>query len=231
MSDEVEKVPTPSEAVNAAWLADAIVSLRTRGGIIAQLGCMKLPTPIFNELCERIIGAVGRDRGVDSVVEWLHGELPDAPSRSAIYRFAGYLREEYRAARSIDRRRSAKELVATISDGEPEALQMALNLNLTERLGDMLDSCGDLASLDPKTFAATVAGVRAVSQTAFDKRKMDKALQRANAQIERLELLNQEMKGKFEAAAKTLQTKASGGRKITDQDIAEARRAIFGGAS
>jgi len=233
MSDEVEKnlPPSPSdEAVNAAWLADAIASLRTRGGVVSQLGCMGLPTPIFNELCERIILAAGNG-GIAAVVEWLHGEMPDAPVRSSVYRFAGYLREEYRTARSLDNRRRANVLAANIAEGVPTALAKRLNVTLAERLGDILDDYDDGMKLDSKTLASVIMGVRTVNQTEMDERKTDKAIEKADAQIEKLQLQIREMERKFEQAAKTLQTQANNGVKITDEYIAEMRRAMFGGAS
>lgn len=194
MTEANEQLPTRPEAeVNAAWLADAITQLKTRGDAVSRLGCMTLPAPVFNDLCTRILAANG-DGGMGPAIEWLHGQVEDAPSRSAVYRFAGYLREEYRTARSLDRRRAARDAVASLAEGEPEALQLALNLNLTERLAELLDNCDDLTALDPNTLKAAVAGVRMVSQTVFDKRKMDAALRKAKEQIEKLALENENLK-------------------------------------
>ena len=232
-SSQLPPAPAASE-VNAAWLSDAIAQLKTRGEAVSRLGCMSLSVPLFNDLCGRILAANG-EGGLTQVIEWLHGQTPDAPSRSAVYRFAGYLREEYRLARSLDRRRAAKEMVSQLAEGDSEAMQLGVNMKLTERLADLLDRTDNLEDLDPKTLDAAVKGVRIVSQTVFDKRKMDKAIQRANVQIEALTQDNQlkaqkiaDYAAKQAAAAAALNKVAVKGGQITPADIAEVRSAIFG---
>ncbi len=199
--------------VNEAWLADALAAIRAPGDQMAKSACMQLATPLLNDLCHRLLAAALTDGKTDEVVDWLAGETVDAPARSSVYRFRGRLLEEYYAARSNDVRRRVVSAVHEIAEGDPEAMQMAVNLRLAERLSDEIEKAGD-----PKALMAVAYGVRTVCQTSFDKRKTDKSLQLADARAKKLEVeitlqqqkIDQLERDRAQAAAVLQQAEVSG---------------------
>jgi len=67
------------------------------------LGCMSLPSPIFEQLCERLLN---RRFTTQETIAWLHANLHNALSRSAVYRFHSFLCQEFdKSVRDFARRR------------------------------------------------------------------------------------------------------------------------------
>src|SRR4051812_29937617 len=118
--------------VDAAILEAAKAAIVARGGQTRSMTVMGYPAPLLAELMERLA-----DHRVqtDKTLAWLEDECLarqlDAPSKSALYRFASLVREEYRLALLADRRRAAEAYVTAATAGDPDAQQMALNTRVT----------------------------------------------------------------------------------------------------
>lgn len=229
MADERTTSPDYSEAL----LAAALERLRARGDAARRYACMQLPAPVFHDLCARLMD---RTHTVKDTALWLAGQTAEAPTRSSVERFSDALFEEYRLAQLAERRRAAENYVAQATAGDPDAQQMALNTRLTELLTDELMRAGAGGEIETKRFMALMMGARTVAMTAFDKQKMDarmKALEveiaHREATIEALRQRIEEGRRKLERALADVQAKAAGGKRaLTDEDIAEVRKAVFG---
>ncbi|HVS73097.1 MAG TPA: phage protein Gp27 family protein [Phycisphaerae bacterium] len=144
------------------------------------MACMQLPAPMFNDLCRMLLD---RTQSVRATAEWLAGQTEDAPARSSVERFSEVLMEEYRLVEySLARQKSARYVAEAAAD-DPDAKQVAVNLLLTERITDELLSRGTSDELDTDRLEVLIKGVRAVSQTVFDKQKMDSRLRESEAKL------------------------------------------------
>jgi uncharacterized protein DUF3486 len=174
------KMPAPRPDPNKGLLQLAVERLKARGDSSKRFACMQLPTPVFNELCERLIE---RSKTVKETADWLAGETPDAPTKSSVERFSDALFEEYRLAQLSERRGFSERYVQEITQGDPDAQAMALNSRVTELLTDAFMQADDANAIDPKRLMALLAGARMVAQTAFDKQKMDVRIKALEGQI------------------------------------------------
>lgn len=192
MDDEFEQPPTPpapkeppESPVDPAVLEIVKANLVARGGSAHQMVALSYPTPLLMDLLKKLADHTQRK---DKALEWLSNECLDrdlyVPSESAFYRFARLVREEYRLAYMSVKRREAERWVSNISQNDPAAKQLALNLGLTELIQDEIMRAGDAGGLETDRLNSIIAGTRAVNMTAMDKQKMDariKALESQNA--------------------------------------------------
>jgi len=80
-----------------------IARLNACGKTTRRQGCMFLPSPLFEQLCGRLLN---RRFTVAETVNWLRAKFHDAPTKSSIYRFAGFLFKEFdKTVRDFARRR------------------------------------------------------------------------------------------------------------------------------
>jgi len=141
-----------------------------------------LPTPLFNDLIRRLL-----DRTAQShlTLAWLDGECLarsiDAPSRSAFYRFADVVREEFRMAKIATSRRSSMSIIDAMTEGDPEARVKAINAGYAEKLLDRLE---DLEVTDPKQMVAFSDGLRTVMQGTFGPKVANARVDALRKQIE-----------------------------------------------
>ncbi len=89
--------PTPEQLIK---LFSVVAVARLAAVDIRGNGCMRLPQPIFEALCGRLLD---RQIPVFDTVTWLKRAAADAPSRSAVYRFSVHLFREYSAAATLTR--------------------------------------------------------------------------------------------------------------------------------
>jgi hypothetical protein len=240
--DEENYQPQPAPAgkpiareVSAAVLHDAIEGLKARGETTRRMACMSLPTPIFNDLCERLME---KSTTVRDTADWLAGQTPDAPSRSAVDRFAQVLFAEYRIALAAQRRTDVSEYVAREADSDPDAMVMAAQRMFVDRFTDLMLKLESFEGVDADQLYSMTSALKAIAQVAFGKqakdarlRESESRLRKAQAEIAAKELKLKEAQDKAEAALKSLQAKADrkdGAGVITAEDIVAARRAIFG---
>lgn len=241
--DEETFQPQPAPAgkpivreVSAAVLQDAIEGLKARGETTRRMACMSLPTPVFNDLCERLME---KSTTVRETADWLAGQIPDAPSRSAVDRFAQVLFAEYRIALAAQRRTDVSEYVSRETDADPDAMVMAAQRMFVDRYTDLMLKLESFEGIDADQLYSMTAALKAIAQVAFGKqakdarlRESESRLRMAEAEIAAKELKLKEAQDKAEAALKSLQAKVE--RKdgeagmITAEDIKAARKAIFG---
>ena len=215
-----------------ALLQTTLERLKARGDTVKRFACMQLPSGFFNDLCRKLLERTGT---VKEAAEWLQGQTSDAPSRSSVERFSDVLFEEYRLVQLAERRGQAERYVTACANGDPDAMQMALNSRVTELLTDELMRAGDGGEIETKRLMTLLAGARMVAQTSFDKQKMDVRITALEGQIasreKDIQLKNQKIAdyvAKQAATAAALDKVAVKGGKITPADIAEVRSAIFG---
>ena len=211
MNEETEQLRTIDEAL----LADAVQLLKARGECVGKLGCMQLPAPVFGELCLLILSQPAR--GVRAAHEWLVTQVEDAPSERATYRFADYLRQAYREAKTIAIRSKAREYVTTLAADDPAAMTAMMNNRTVELITDELLDVDSLGELETKRLFALLAGVRATSQNVMDRQKTDarlKALETAIEKAERDIALKQQKLDLIPARVKAAEEKV---RAIQDQ--------------
>lgn len=228
MSEEREQdqpAETPKKEYSEALLQSAIERLKTRGDSTRRFACMGLPAPVFHDLCARLMD---QTLTVRATAEWLQGQIDDAPTRSSVERFSDALNEAYDLAIFARDRGQVERFVEELTGDDPVAKAMAVNSQLTVHMSDLLSTAGRTGPVEQKLLETIVKGVRAVSQTVFDKQNLDARLKALEKQVEERDLRMQQVRVKAEAAVKALEVKQGGKRQITADDIAEVRKAVFG---
>jgi hypothetical protein len=239
MSEDFEQsppAPAPEEKpVDPDLLESAKVAIAARGKSTRRMIAMDYPANVYNELVERL---ADRRHQTDDTFEWLCAECYakglDAPSRSSLYRFSSLVREEYRLAELKKDNDESMTYWREAAKGDPDAMQMALNMRLTQLLTGELLRARDGEAIDTKRLMALMMGARTVAQTAFDKQKMDvrisaleKAIEKANREIalkdQRLAKLPDQVKAIEGKLAQVEQAQAQG--KKVDATVYAAIRA------
>jgi len=216
MPEETKQPPLPSQTHSDALLQAAIERLKARGGSTRQMACMQLPAPLFNDLCARLMD---RATPVLATAEWLAGQTADAPTKSSVDRFAQALFEEYRLAQLAQTRQAAASYVAQATDGDPDAMQMALNSRLTELLTDCMLRTDSLDEVDTDRIFALSGAAKAVAQVTMAKQMKDtrvKALEKLiedkDATIKLKDQKYQEQDRKIQAAVTAAERAAAGAK-------------------
>lgn len=167
------------DGYSEALLQSTIERLKARDDA-RRFVCMTLPTPVFKELCARLLD---RKTPVRHTAFWLASQVPEAPTRSSVERFADTLFDEYRLVELDQQTGEAQRYTEAMAQGDPEALQMTLNHRMTQLMTGELLRTNAGESIDTKRLIALSVGLRVVSKNAFDKRSTDVRIRALEAQI------------------------------------------------
>lgn len=196
---------------------------------------MKLSRPVLNELGRRLVepGAKRSD-----ILAWLRDgkgvSNDDLPERN-IDRFAQRFRELYK---TVWGEAADKLLIAELQadpDFDTEQLQVLIKNRVTTIVAQEVMT-SDPAELKTDRLNAALSMIIAADKGKLDRDKLALATRQAEDRARKLEadleLIKQRLEQaqrRFDAELKQLTTRAKGGKvEITDQDIADARRLVFG---
>jgi hypothetical protein len=183
--DDFQPQPAPpaqplKREYSEALLQSAIESLRARGDSTRRMACMSLPTPIFNDLCARLLE---RSTSVRETAEWLAGQVEDAPARSSVERFSDALFEEYRSALLSARRAEVVNYLAKETGGDPDAMAMAAQRRFSEMFTDLLLKKETFEGVGADELFSITSAMKAIAQVAFGKQTKDARLRESEAKL------------------------------------------------
>lgn len=189
MSEDKDNLATPPEPpespVDPSLLEVVKANLVARPGSAHQMVALSYPLPLLMDLLKKLADHTQRR---DKILEWLGGECLErdlaVPSESAFYRFSTLVREEYRLAFMMQKRREAERFTAAITQNDPEAKQLALAHGLTELMQDQLMRASEAGAVEIDRLNAITAGTVAVNKIVLDKRKTDARVDALRKEIE-----------------------------------------------
>lgn|GEM_PF-3600006 len=230
-----------------ALVREAIARLDTlgqRGGPRSKV--MGLDTATMEQLCERL---ADRQIAWSDAHKWLNKELggteeEEIVKQDVIYRFKNHFCPVYDQVRAEHAQRIARLTVAHATDGNVLSAGRVMRHRWVNLLTEKLIATDSLEDMSPAEMSAAMNTLKAIDEgeikqqelalkVADSDRKAARAqadLRKAELELEKLQQQVNEAKAKYDAAMTAQQSKRSDGR-LTAEDIAEAKKAIFGEAA
>lgn len=200
---------------------------------------MKLRTPLLNEAARRLVEP-GTNRA--DVLRWLNDENDAGLGERAWYFFCRRFEEAYKLVWGDIATKAMFTQIAADPAFDAAQLNEFIHNRVMQLVGQELMSAGP-GELGDKRLFAMIDAVKVANKSNIDRERLALDRQLAEQRAEKLEAdlrkreldiqnLQQRLDqtaAKFEAEMKSLVARKAGKSQITDEDIADARRLIYGG--
>ncbi len=228
-----------------ALVREAIARLDTlgqRGGPRSKI--LSLDAVTMEHLCERL---ADRQIAWIDTHKWLNKELAsegdeeEIIKQDVIYRFKNHFTPVYEQVRAEHAQRIARLTVDQATAGNMTLQSRVLKHRLISSLTERMIGADSLEDLKPAELSAMLNMLKALDEGDHKQQelalkiaegdrkaqKLEADLRKKELELEQLQQRVNEAKAKFDAAVQAQQGKRSDGR-LTAEDIAEAKKAIFG---